>query len=255
MRFRALLLIYIGSLAASPGAHARVFDYKSSGVAAYFRGTGGLTNLNKDAFDKADGAGTKVSGSSMLAYGGEIGAMLNFGPNFHMRLGLEVMQPAGLSGATGSSPSGIERFKLDSSVFVFNPNVTFEYIYMNKGGLRFYSAAGVGYADVSVENKYTKSPTSDLSVASYNEKLGGTSLSGVFLMGMETLFVDNVTFALDAGYRYMPISSLQYKNDVTGFNGSAAKGADALDINGKKRSLDLGGFIVGASFRFYFNFL
>lgn len=253
MRFRALLLIYIGSLAV--GAHARVFDYKESGLAGYIRGTGGLTNLDKDAFDKASGTDTKVSGSSAYAYGGEFGMMFGFAPNFHMRLGLEVMQPSGLSGAKGSSPAGVERFKLDSSVFVFNPNATFEYVYKTKGAFRFYGAAGVGWADVTVENKYAMSASTDLPTANYSEKLGGSAMSAVFLTGFETLFVDNVAFALDLGYRYMPIASLKYKGDVTGFTGAGTKGADALDANGEKRKLDLGGFILGASFRFYLNFL
>jgi hypothetical protein len=211
--------------------------------------------LAKDAFDKADGAETKVGGSSQFAYGGEFGMMFGFTPNFHMRLGLEVMQPAGLSEAKGSSPSGVERFRLTSSVFVFNPNATFEYVYKTKGSFRFYGAAGIGWADVTVENKYDMSASSDLATASYTEKLGGSGMSGVFLLGMETLFVDNVAFALDAGYRHMPVSSLKYKGDVTGFNGAGGKGEDALDVNGKKRALDLSGFILGASFRFYLNFL
>lgn len=236
-------------------ANARVFNYKESGLAGYIRGTGGLTNLSKDAFNKADGAGTKVSGSSQFAYGGEFGMMFGFAPNFHMRLGLEILQPSGLSDATGSSPSGVERFKLTSSVLVFNPNVTFEYVYKTMGSFRFYGAAGIGWADTTVENKYNMSASTDLATASYTEKLGGSGMSGVFLMGMETLFVDNVAFALDLGYRYMPVSSLKYKNDIAGFNGAGSKGEDALDINGKKRSLDLGGFILGASFRFYLNFL
>lgn len=253
MGYKALLLIYIGCL--SLGAQARVFDYKNAGAAAYIRGTGGLTNLDKDSFDKASGSGTKVSGSSTMAYGGEVGAMFGFGPNFKMRLGLEIMQPAGLSKATGSSASGVERFKLDSSVFVFNPNVTFEYVYLVHGAWRFYGALGAGYADVTVENKYNMSATSDLSTASYSEKLGGHGMSGLFAMGFETMFLDNVAFAADLGYRYMPVSSLAYKADGTGFNGAFAKGDDALDSSGKKRAVDLSGIILGASFRFYFNFL
>lgn len=253
MRSKALLLIYIGCLSLS--AQARVFDFKNAGLAAYIRGTGGLTNLDKDSFDKASGAGTKVSGSSAYAYGGEIGAMLGFGEHFHMRLGLEVMQPSGLSKAKGTSASGVERFSLDSSVFVFNPNVTFEYIYQVEGSWRFFGALGVGYADVTVENKYNMSASSDLSTASYSEKLGGKGMSGLAAMGVETLFLDNVTFAMDLGYRYMPVSSLTYKADVVGFNGTFAKGDSAVDSAGKKRAVDLSGVIIGASFRFYFNFL
>lgn len=236
-------------------AQARVFDYKNAGVAAYIRGTGGLTNLGKDSFDKAAGDGTRVSGSSAYAYGGEVGAMFSFGADFKMRLGLEVMQPSGFSKAPGTNVVGVERFKLDSSVFVFNPNVTFEYIYKTNGAWRFYGALGAGYADVTVENRYNMSATTDLATASYSEKLGGKGLSGLAAMGFETIFLDNVAFAADIGYRYMPISSLTYKMDGTGFNGAFSKGGDALDSSGKKRAVDLSGIILGASFRFYLNFL
>ncbi len=253
MRVLAVVLIYMLS---APFAEARIFDYKDSALAAYMRGTGGLSSVKQDAFGNSSGSGTSVDGSSKLDYGGEVGMMLGFGQNLHMRLGIEMIQHQTVSG-TGSSPSGVERFKLESSVFVFNPNVTFEYVYKTISGFRFYTAIGAGLADVTVENRYTMSASTDLSVPSYNEKLQGSGVSGHALVGMETLFVDNVTFALDLGYRYMPISSFKYKGDVNNFVAptGASKGAEALNADGNKRALDLGGVIVGASFRFYLNFL
>lgn len=250
----ALLLIYSTGLAGGPSAFARVFSQKDSGLAAYVRGSGGTSNLGKDAFDGANGAGSKVSASSTLQYGGEAGAMFGVGANFHIRLGLEVIQHAGVT-KVGTSASGTERFNLDSSVFVFNPNLTFEYFFSPAGGMRFFAALGAGYADVTVDNRYVRSASSDLAEGDFNEKLAGKGLSGHFLVGMETMFVDNVALAVDVGYRYLPVASMTYKGDFTGFNGAVSKGETALDADGKKRSMDLGGVVAGLSFRFYLNFL
>jgi len=251
------IFCFVLACAFAAPAEARVFNYKDSGLAAYIRGTGGLSAVAKKPFAKSSGTDTSVDGESKYVYSGEIGGMFRFGGNANLRIGAELIQHRPVKEASGTSAAGNERFTMDSSVFVFNPNITLEYVYSGAGNLRYYAAFGVGLADVTVENRYTMTTqgTTDLGVGSFNEKMAASTTSGHFMIGLETLFVDNATFSLDVGYRHLPVKSMKYKGDVANIVGGGTKGADALNHDGSKRSMDLGGLMVGVGFRFYMNFL
>lgn len=240
-------------------AQARVFNYKDSGLAAYLRGTGGFSKVNQEPFAHSSG-GADIEEGSHLNYGGEIGFLFGLSANLHMRVGAEVIQARPVSQAKGTNSSDAELFSLDSSVFVFNPNVTFEYVYSGAGNLRFFSAVGAGLADITVENRYTMTATGTSAfggVQDFNEKMSAQTTSGHFLIGLETLFLDNVTFTADVGYRYMPVKELKYKGDTNNIvsPGGVTKGSTVYNEDGSKRTMDLGGLFAGIAFRFYLNFL
>jgi hypothetical protein len=249
------LLLFSLALSASP-AGARVFSYKDSALAAYVRGTGGFSQLTQDAFANESGAGTSVNGSSKYNYGAEVGFAMNLEANTHLRIGAELIRQMPVNGE-GSDSSGTSRYTLNSTVFVFNPNIAIEHVYSVKGILRYYLAVGVGYANVTVVNDYkmTAAGTSALGVSDFKETMEANVLSSQASVGLETLFTDNVTFMADFGYRYLPVKGLKYKNEMTNFTGAVHKGDDVLNADGSKRNLNLGGLFGGVSFRFYLNFL
>lgn len=238
-------------------AQARVFSFKDSNLAAYLRGTGGFSEVEQDPFIHSSGVGTSVEAKTDYSYSGEIGMLFGMGESVRVRLGVELIQHFPIKDATGTNASGTERFQLESSTTVFNPNVAFEMTYAAAGNTRYFFELGAGYADVTVENRYTMAATSDLGIGDYNEKLTALGYSGTFAFGLETLFVDNTTFSLVAGYRYLPVPELKYKGDaITAQSPSGvAKGDVAKNHDGSNRSLDLSGIFVGLSLRFYLNFL
>ncbi len=240
-------------------AYARVFNFKDTGLGVMLRGTGGLSSVDKDPYGDSSGSSTEIDEQTKYNYGGELAAVWGMGQNYNLRLGAEVMQHHPIKEGHGKNAAGTDRFQFDSSTFVFNPNIAAE-IFLEAGSkFRFFAQAGVGYAMVDVENRYTMTATgtSELGVGSFNEKMSGTGMSYLVGAGFEALMLDNVTISVDGGYRYIKITELKYTGDVNNIvaPAGAAKGDTALKNDGTKRELNLGGLFVGASLRFYLNFL
>lgn len=237
---------------------ARVFNYKDSSLAGFVRGTGGMSQVGDVAFAKSSGTDTVIDGEPQYTYSGEFGFQLGMGSLLNLRLGAELIGHETVE-TKGTTSAGTEYFQLESSIFMFHPNATLEYIFSSYSNTRFYFGLGVGMADVTVENKYslTTDGATNYGLESYTEKLTGSGISTLFNLGFETLFVDNVTFSADIGYRYLKVDTLKYKGNVNSIlvPTGASKGEEAFDFNGNKRSLDLSGVTAGVMFRFYFNFL
>ncbi len=234
-------------------AQAKVFSFQNRSFAAFVRGTGGMTNLDQDAFVHSSGSSSNFGSEGVkYSFSGELGGILMMGP-VNLRFGAEAIRPKTLS-IDGANASGTNLFTLTSNAFVFNPNITIEYVYSGLAGVRFSFFAGAGYAMVSLDNKYeftstgltTYSPVTD-----YTETSSATVYEGHAGFAFETLFADNVTFAMDFGYRYLPVRELKYKNSETTIQGAAVAGQTVLNADGSNRSIDLSGITIGAAFRFY----
>lgn len=240
-------------------AEARVFNYKDSNLAMFLRGTGGTSNLGDAPFGDSCGADTEISEGSKYSYSGELGLLIGLGGTANLKFGAEALQHRPVSEGKGKNASDVERFSLDSSTFVFNPNLAIEIVLDGAGSTRYFASGSVGYAMVDVENRYTMTATgtSDLGVSDFNEKMSGTGMSATLGGGLETLFTDNVTFTLEGGYRYLKVKKLTYRGDVNNIvkPAGASKGDEALNHDGTSRALDLSSFFVGVSFRFYLHFL
>jgi opacity protein-like surface antigen len=251
MRWLAVLILMV-----STAAHARIFNYKDAAVAPFIRGTAGMAQLNQDAFANEPGSGTSVSGASKYNYGAELGFAFAIGANARMRIGAEIFNDAPVNGS-GTDSSGTQRYTLNSTVFVFNPNVTLEYDYKTHGNTRFFAFGGAGYAMISAANKYTMTAagTTALGTGDFTESMSANDISYQAGWGLETLFTDNVTFMFDVGYRYLPVKNLSYSSDTPNFMGAQTKGSPVLNQDGSKRTLNLSGPVVAAGFRFYLNFL
>lgn len=252
MKIVLLALLLVGGYS----AQARVFSYKDATVAAYVRGTGGLSLLDQDSFANEAGAGTTLNGASKYNYGAELGVALAMGANTHLRFGAEMIQESPVNGS-GADSSGVKRYDITSSVFVFNPNVAVEHVWSSSGNVRYYFSLGAGYAMVSASNDYkmTGAGVSALGVSDFKENMAATALSGQASLGLETLFLDNVTLLADVGYRYLPVRQMKYTGDVKNFAGTFAKGDTVTNSDGSKRTLNLGGIFLGVTFRFYLNFM
>lgn len=249
----------VALLLASSSAFARVFDYKNSNLAAYVRGTGGITELGRKAFDQSSGTGVRTSGSAKYGYGGEVGAMIGLSPNVHVRIGGELIQPQAVNTLGTNSAATQSYYHLNSNVSVFNPNLSFEWAYKIQGSTRYFVSAGAGYAFVLLINKYlmTTAGTSQFGLQSFNDSMKGNAVSYKVSTGIETLFTDNVTFAADIGYLYLPVKKLVYTDSVQNFISprGVTAGSKVVNANGTSRAIDLSGITVGVSFRFYLNFL
>jgi len=253
IRFAAALSF----LFVTTAAEARVFNFKEGNLGVMLRGKGGTSSIGKDTFGNSSGADTVIEDEIKYSYGGELGVIIGMGSSMNLRIGAEMVRHHPITDGNGKNPAGQDRFTYDAYTFLFNPNVAVE-IFMEEGdSTRVFAQVGVGYAMVDVENRYrmTAQGTSDLGVNDFSEKMSGTTMSYLIGAGFETVMLDNVTFSMDAGYQYIRLKDLKYTGDVNNFVGGGTKGESALTHNGTKRELNLSTPFVGASLRFYLNFL
>lgn len=240
---------------------ARKFSFESEDMAAYFRGTGGLSSVGQDAFSKNKGSGTSLSSEKpSLNYSGELGFLFKIHDNVNLRAGAEILQ-ARVSQLKGTNASGQELYELESDIFAFNPIATLEFNWSAGEKSRFVGYLGFGLANVRLDNKYvmTAQGVSDLNQDTYTEKSEGSFINGVVGLGWEGLFVDNVTALLDVGFRFLDVNKLKHSADnpnLDGSGGTSSKGSELTNIDdGSPRVFDLGGPFIGLSFRFYIDII
>lgn len=248
--FLALSLFYFSS------AEARVFSIKESGFATYFKGSYGVSALNKDAYEKTSGTQTGFVEEANYNWGGEIGFVFPT-PSYALRVGLEAISPSLPSGIKGyNTANNAEIMTLDSKINAFFPVVHLEIFVNNDANGRVYVAVGGGYGKVSLTNEYTFNAAGDAlytPLTSFSEKASQTTTLFETAVGYELSFVQSTTVSFELGYRYLKADDLEYDNAGTNFIGPHAAGAPVLNSDGSKKSLDLGGVFTGLSFRFYFN--
>ncbi|MBT4761814.1 MAG: hypothetical protein HOO06_08975 [Bdellovibrionaceae bacterium] len=256
MRIFSLLFILIFSFS----AQARVFDFSGESLAAYFHTTGGLSKIGDLAYSNSSGASTVFTDTVPYHPGFELGFLFGIGGAMVVKAGAELIQTKQLTAISGKNASGTELFTLSSRVFAFNPNLTFEFNISQDKTSRFFFALSAGWSIIDMDNDYTFSATgkSELSVAAdYIEKSQATMITYGSYIGYEILAVDNVTFLMNVGYRHIPVSQFEYKNDYADLIGSLqkTKGEAVVNNDGSIRSMDFGGPFVGLGFRFYINFM
>jgi hypothetical protein len=225
--------------------------------APYVRGTLGDAWTHQEAFINEVGA-TSVDGTSTYSFSGEIGFMFRVTKGFNLRVGAEAFEPNPISGAVGSDSTGAQLFTLNSSVFVFNPQIVAEVVLTTfKTGNRILWTAGVGDAFVNLKNDYTVTAAGQtaLGVGSYTETATAQQINGFTSAAYEFYMVDHLLGMLEVGYRYFPVTGLNHSQDQKTFaekSGSGAtSGSPLLNSDGNQRKIDLSGVFVGVSLRFY----
>jgi opacity protein-like surface antigen len=238
-----------------PPAKARVFDFKDESVGTYLHAFGGLSELGQDPFGNTGGSGTSFAKKFQYNFGGDAGFVLRMSQRMALRLGVQYLEGVPLTGVSGTSAAGVQRWSLSSSASALIPEAALEYTLLQKTGFKVWMFGGAGYALVKVSNQYTASATSDLAVASYDEASKASSIAGFAGVGAEVLFTDATTFYCDISYTYLPVSQLTYTSSGTGTQGAFQSGQPLLNDYGSRRDIDLSSFNVGAGFRFYINVL
>ena len=189
-------------------------------------------------------------------YLAEFGLVLHLVETLNFKAGVEALQAQQVSDVKGTHSSGAELYTLESSTFVWNPNLSVEYIYRQTPTLRFFSYFGMGRGSLTLENKYQMTTLGESTyVPTYTEKLEGSALAYFGGFGLEALLSDTTTIQIDAGYRHLKFTQLKHKGNATTIQGSFAKGDVAENDDGSGRTLDFSGFYMGLSFRFYIEIL
>lgn len=250
-----VLLSYVCGCLWSVAASARIFSFEDLRVAAFFRGTGGMHMMGQDAFSQSSGSSTyfESKDSPSFNYSGEIGLLFQMGDNFAARIGIEGLQTRQIE-APGYNGTGTHLMTVDSKIVAFVPNLTFDFNLSKTPTTKSFFFIGGGYVQVKGTNEYdltTDGSTEYGGAADYKEVVSGTAFMGQAGLGFEFLFVDNATLTTEVGWRYLPISDLEYTQDVTTVTGAKSKGAKAVNNNGRARTYDMGGPFVGIALRFY----
>ena len=235
-------------------SEARVFKFQSEHVGAYFRGYAGTSRAHKNAYKSSSGSQTSFGDEVPYNLGGEFGFIMSMQNTLNIRLGIEVYETKPLKRLQGKSSGGVKYFDLASEVFTYSPVVNAEFNFHATDTSRAFISAGMGWTSVSLKNTYSGF-TSDnpYSVTTnYTEKGTANVVSWQLGVGYETLFVDTVTVAFEAGYKHMPVSEFKYTNSsVSTFQGVKTKGDKLVNDDGTTRSMDLSSVWVGIGFRFY----
>ncbi len=231
----------------------RVFDINTERLAAYFRGTGGLSAARQDAFALARGSSTHISEKeSKYNYSGELGMYLRLFPSVGIKMGVEVLKSENLSDIMGRTAAGDDLYTLNSESFLFVPQGHLEWAYKSTATMRFFIYIGSGVVDATIENDFQMTALGESTYApTYTEKLSGTGVATFGGFGLEALLADTTTVSIDIGYRLLKLNKFKHKGEITTIQGEFTKGSIAINDNLTRRQIDLSGFYLGLSFRFY----
>lgn len=237
---------------------ARVFDITKERFATYLRGSAATSTLGLGLFDQSSGTGTTFTDSgATYGFSGEIGILLGFS-DIVLRLGFEFLRPKTVEAITGKDPAGNELFTLTSDILGTSPLVGAEYGYYVSPTFRGFVGGSAGYTTINFGNHYTLTAAGQAVTGGGNFDVegSGTAISGTFTTGLETLLSDNVTFLIEAGYRYLRVENLVHKVSAPfTFTGAIQPGNPVVNGNGEKQIVDLSGPIGAIALRFYIDIL
>jgi len=225
-------------------------------VAAYIRGAGGMTAMNNEAYNGTSGNNTAFGDGPQYTFAGELGFAFLLSDTTAVRIGLEGVESKPISTTGTAYSNGATLMDVSSLVTVFNPNLTFEFAFENTGVSKLYMFLGGGYAIAKVNNSYSNVNTGAYgSAASYSETWQGNAISGTAGVGFEYHTFDNVTFALEGGYRYMKFATLTQDGSDTVIRGTTtttvSSGQTVVDGYGNDVHIDMSGLFVGVMVRFF----
>ncbi len=233
-------------------ANARVFNFAGVNVSSYLKGAGGTAYFGNDAFANSAGPGVTYSDGVLYQFSGEFGFSFEMS-SFTARLGFEMHRPQHLTLYEGKNTGGTVLYTVDSDIISYSPTLTLEFPLGKAQTTKSYIFLGVGYGYVTLKNTYafTATGTSTYSLADFSEDGKGQTIFGTAGWGFETLMVDNVTFGMEFGYRYMEAYKLVHKSSSTTFLGNKVEGDNMKNSDGDDRFLNLSQPFLAFLFRFY----
>lgn len=247
MRFWTIALI----MTFAAGAEARVFALDKQKLAFYLKGNFGSSRMERDAFDRSDGATANIKESVDFQYAGELGLFFK-ASSFGVRLGVQVINPQKLDNVEGKNAAGILEYNLTSRVFGVMPVGHLEFDFVSGPQFRWYLSAGGGVGSVTLLNTYTFAPASPYGLVDFTEE--GTAWVPMYegSTGIEFSLVDNATMLFDIGYRHLQVTGLKHTRSATTFLGPVGKGSKMTNVGGGERELDMNSVYAGLGFKFYF---
>ncbi len=232
---------------------ARVFNLGGVSLGTYLKASGGTSQMGADAFRNAGGVSALTFGDgAAFGFAGEFGVAFDSGPVL-TRVGFELYRPQKLSQYEVTNDTGSAMYTVDSDVISFSPVLSFEFILEKTQTSKSYILAGGGYSYLTLKNtfSFTAAGASQLGHGDFVEDAKGNTIFGFAGVGYEMLMVDNVTFSMEAGYRYMEASKLTLKSATNSLVGSKSEGDALKNHDGGDRSLNLSQPFISILFKFY----
>ena len=232
-------------------AEGRVFDINKESFAGYFAIGGGSSLLNTQSLSGDGDSGVSYSQKSQYSYQGEFGFLYSLS-RLNLRFGIEILKPQELAGNASSSAGTL--YAYNNTIMGFVPKLGLEFVLDRQATSRSFVGIGAGLADVKMDTSYVLTAAGQTAYAgvtdhSIEAKGTGTNLSAS--LGYEGLLTDSTTMAFEMGYRQLSIDKLKYSKAATTFTGAKVSGDTVLDADGNNRKLNMGGFFLALSFRFY----
>jgi hypothetical protein len=235
-------------------AWARQFDLKAQKIATYFKVDAGTAAEGSSLYSTSSGAQTNFSQAVAANFGGEIGLLFT-SPIFGARLGIEILNPVKVGGASGTNASGSQLMTVDSSILGWGPSFHLENYFGVSSVQRFFLSLGASYLSMTTTNAYQLTPAGQAAypgIANYTETGTASGMDYTASLAWEFGFSDWATMCIEGGYRYVVLGALTEKSDVAGFTGNQTAGSALVNQNGSPRTLNLTGPFAGIGFRFYF---
>ena len=244
-----------GLLLSSPAALARKLDFKDAKVGVYLGGTIGTSNIQKTPFSGA--MPTTVSypdyNGANYGYSGLLGVNFSMQNTMSVKLGVEILYGSKALDVEGKNEAGTVLLSETSEVLGINPEVMVE-VHLKRGDkARLSVGVGGGYLTSTIKNQVamTAAGVTALGVNSYIEEGGGNTFSGKAFGNFEFIFVDNVSFVIQAGYRYAKVYEYKHTRNATTPIGTVASGDQMRNADGSARQVDFSGAYGGAQLIFW----
>ena len=238
----------------SASAQAVVFDMGKEKFGSYLRSTF-LPSWSgaADPFQQSSGTNMSFNNQFTNLSSYEFGFLFNSGV-VTWRVGFEMIQPAALSGVSGSNASnGTLYYTLNSQISSYMPKLGMEFNLKTWHESRLWLYGEYGYATLTVQNSYnfTAAGTTQFGIPNFSETVTGIQSNYAASLGFETLLTDTSTVSFEAGYRMLNFGSMNESTAVTNFQGAQAKGAQALTNSGSPRNINLSGAFAAINLRIW----
>ncbi len=245
-------VIAFSTLVFCQSAMARVFLIKESSFSAYLKGSYTPTATKNTLLSDSSGTSVTLDSEFKTNMSGEFGFIYG-GETLNFRFGIEVVSPANIKDVKGSDAAGNELYSVNSEVSVVVPKVGIEFTFKRWNTARMILYAGAGSTSLVGRNSYvfTTAGTTQFGLADYYEDLRASSTMYEGSMGFEGLLADTTTYLFEAGYRSMSFTSVKHNRDVSTLTGTVVKGDAAKNMDTSARTLDLSGYYLSLSFRFW----
>jgi hypothetical protein len=250
VKFVYISFIFLLQITALSRVEARVFKLTDESFATYLQGAVGPSLIQKSSYERSD-----VTFSNKVEYNlsGEVGVLFTVSRT-NLKLGLEIIRPQAITGAQALGEGEVPYYRVTSGIISYGPTIGFDFLLGASPHFRFFVSASLGYMKTTLKNDYafTSEGQTRYGLIDYTEEGSAYSVMTRGGLGVEFSFSDNVTMALDAGYRSLVATGLQHERVAITLGGPVSIGHTMKDENGADRKVDLSGATMGVGLRFYF---